>query len=418
MSTSRTRTVILLVDGAADYPVERLGGRTPLMAAQTPNMDALAQAGCGGTLATVPSSMTPDSAVANLSVLGYDPLTTYQGRGVLEAASLGVPLGPQDLALRANLVAFDGERRMLDHSAGHIGNDEAHELVAMLAAELGQLGVELHPGTSYRHLLVLRNAAGAYSPAVRCFPPHDHVGVPVASMQIQAAPATTEEAAAAERTAALLRDLTAASQPLLARHSVNLARRAAGQRQASSLWFWAAGRRPSMATLQDRFGVRGAVISAVDLIHGLGRYAGMTSIPVQGATGLYDTNYEGKAAGALAALEDHDIVYVHVEGADEAGHARDLETKVACIEAVDRRLLAPLLAGAKSRGWELVIGVLPDHLTPVERGDHVGEPVPVVICDPARSPDGVRSFDEVAVTEGSLGALQGADFIETLLRRR
>ena len=417
MTETQTRTIILLIDGAADYPVERLGGRTPLQAAATPHMDGLARAGACGTLATVPASMTPDSAVANLSVLGYDPLQTYQGRGVLEAASLGVELGPADLALRANLVSFDGDRRMLDHSAGHISNAEAHELVSMLQTALGRPGVELHPGTSYRHLLVLRNAAGDYSARLRCFPPHDHVGVPVASMDIQA-DSPGAELPAAEWTAALLRELTAASQPLLAAHPVNLARRGAGQREASSLWFWAAGRRPQMTPLKDRFGVRGAVISAVDLIHGLGRYSGLTSIPVEGATGLYDTNYEGKAAAALAALQEHDLVYVHVEGADEAGHARDLETKVACIEAIDRRLLGPLLQGVHRRGWETVIGVLPDHLTPVERGDHVGEPVPVLINDPRRPADAVQCYDEESVRHGSLGEMVGADFIETLLRRR
>jgi 2,3-bisphosphoglycerate-independent phosphoglycerate mutase len=388
-----------------------MSGLTPLQVARHPTIDALAARGRLGTLATVPPSMTPDSAVANLSVLGYDPLVAYQGRGVLEAASLGVELGPDDIAARCNLIAIDDQDRILDHSSGHIHTDEALELLTAVNDELGGDGVEFHPGTAYRHLLVLRGPR--FDPRLHDWPPHDHVGRPIADCAI------TATAPQAEYTATLLNDLTARSRAILRDHPVNAARRAAGKREASSIWFWAAGRKPSMRTLEDRFGIRGAVISAVDLIHGLGRYAGMTSVDVPGVTGLYDTNYEGKADGALRALEHHDLVYVHVEGPDEAGHARDLGLKIHAIEQTDRRLLARVVAGCEAAGHKTVFAVLPDHLTPVERGDHVGEPVPVLIADPDHEADAddVTTYNEVTARQGALGALSGAEFIETLLWR-
>ncbi|MBW2526449.1 MAG: cofactor-independent phosphoglycerate mutase [Deltaproteobacteria bacterium] len=399
---------IVLIDGSADYPLERIGGRTPLMAANTPLIDQLAAEGRCGTLSTVPDGMTPDSAVANLSVLGYDPVTTYQGRGVLEAASLGVDLADEDVAMRCNLISLD-DGKVLDHSSGHISTEEAAQLLEALQPILEE-GVELHPGVSYRHLLVLRG--GRYAPEIECWPPHDHVGKPIADMPIRA---TSD---AAEPTAALLNRLTEASQPILADHPVNRARREAGKRTADTLLFWAPGRRPTMDTLQDRFGIEGAVISAVDLIRGLGRYAGMESILVEGATGLYDTNYEGKAQAALDALADHDLVFVHLEGPDEAGHARDLGLKIYCLESIDRRLLKPLWEGMKERGYRRVVAVLPDHFTPVERGDHVGEPVPVLIRDPDRDPDGVTQYDERSVEQGALGQMRCEDFVRTLLWRK
>lgn len=407
--TDLVKYVILLVDGSADFPIERMGGLTPLAVARKPNIDRLAAEGRCGTLATVPEGMTPDSAVANLAVLGYDPLTTYQGRGVLEAASLGVELGDGDMALRCNVIGVE-DGAIADHSAGHIHTRESRQLIEMLDAELGGDGVEFHLGVSYRHLLVLRGAR--FSPELECWPPHDHVGRTLSDSRIRA----TDPAA--EGTADLLNRLVDASQPLLADHPVNRSRRGAGKREAATIWPWAPGRKPTMATLEERFGIRGAVISAVDLIHGLGRYAGMTSMEVEGATGLFDTNYEGKARAALEALEDHDLVYVHVEGPDEAGHARDLGLKIHCIEAIDQRLLGPLLDGLRARGLDPVVAVLPDHLTPVERGDHVGEPVPVLIRDPARPADGVQRFDEVSVRGGDLGQLVVADFIESLLWRQ
>ncbi len=406
---SPVKYVILLTDGAADHPIERMGRLTPLAVARKPNIDALAVAGRGGTLATVPAGMTPDSAVANLSVLGYDPSEHYRGRGVLEAASLGVELGEQDLALRCNLIGVEDDR-IADHSSGHISSAEAGELVEALQVELGGEGVEFHKGVSYRHLCVLRGPR--FDPRLRDWPPHDHVGRPLREARIQAL------APEAEFTAAVLNRISTASRSVLGLHPVNLARREAGERPAGAAWFWAAGRKPSMPTLQQRFGITGAVISAVDLIHGLGRYAGMESMQVRGATGLHDTNYEGKAAAALLALESHDLVYVHVEGPDESGHARDLGLKIHSIESIDRRLLGPLQEGLAQRDYRVVIAVLPDHLTPVERGDHVGDPVPVIIADPEREADGVAGFDERSVLAGALGAMQGEDFLCELLWRQ
>ncbi len=400
--------VILLTDGAADLPIERMGGLTPLAVARKPNIDALATAGRGGTLATVPAGMTPDSAVANLSVLGYDPQVCYQGRGVLEAASLGVELGPDDIAMRLNLIGVANDT-IADHSSGHISTAEATELLVSLNEALAGDGVEFHPGNSYRHLCVLRGAR--FDPRVADWPPHDHVGRPLADARI------TARVPEAEPTAALLNQLTDASRAVLADHPVNQARIARGKRPAGATWFWAAGHKPAMRTLQDRYGITGAIISAVDLIHGLGRYAGMTSMHVEGATGLHDTNYEGKAAAALEALESHDLVYLHVEGPDESGHARDLGLKIHSIESIDRRLLAKLQAWVAEKDWKVVWAVLPDHLTPVERGDHVGEPVPVIIADPDKPADGVSCYSEVGVAGGALGEMVGAEFLDELLWR-
>jgi 2,3-bisphosphoglycerate-independent phosphoglycerate mutase len=310
--------------------------------------------------------------------------------------------------MRCNLISLE-DGCVFDHSSGHISTEEASQLLEAVRAEL-EPAVELHPGVSYRHLLVLRG--DRFDPDLECWPPHDHVGKAISEMTIRAG------SAPAETTAALLNRITDASQKVLADHPVNRARRQAGKRTADTVWFWAPGRKPTMETLQDRFGIDGAVISAVDLIRGLGRYAGMESIVVDGATGLYNTNYEGKAQAALDALTNHDLVFVHVEGPDEAGHARDLGLKIHCLESIDRRLLTPLYDGMKKAGYKRVVAVLPDHFTPVERGDHVGEPVPVLIRDPDRKPDDVTRYDEQSVAAGALGAMRCEDFVRTLLWRK
>ncbi len=403
-----TKYIILLTDGAADLPLERMGGLTPLDVARKPLIDGMAAAGRGGTLATVPSHMTPDSAVANLSVLGYDAASTYQGRGVLEAASLGVELGPDDIAMRLNLIGVEDDR-IADHSSGHISSEEAFELLDTLSIELANDGVEFFPGNSYRHLCVMRGAR--FDPRVDDWPPHDHVGKPLREARI------TARVPEAEYTAAVLNRITTASRSVLANHPVNQARIARGKRPAGAVWFWAAGRKPAMETLQQRYGITGAIISAVDLIHGLGRYAGMDSMQVEGATGLYDTNYEGKAAATLEALETHDLVYLHVEGPDESGHAKDLGLKIYCLEAIDRRIVAKVQAGLAERDWKVVWAVLPDHLTPVERGDHVGEPVPVIIFDPDKPADDVTTYSEQGVQGGALGEMVGPEFLDELLWR-
>jgi 2,3-bisphosphoglycerate-independent phosphoglycerate mutase len=378
------------------------------MAASIPNIDRVARDGRTGLFTTIPEGLPRGSAVANLSVLGYDPHVTFEGRGVLEAASMGVELGEGDVAMRCNLISLDGDN-IKNHSSGHITNDEASELISMLAKELGSgtetLPVCFHRGVSYRHLLVL--LGGWAKKDVECAPPHDHVGEPVAELLPRA------KSEPARVTAARLRDLYERALPLLASHPVNRKRREEGKDTADAVWPWSPGYRPSMKTLKERFGVKGAVISAVDLVIGLGCYAGMKPIHVEGATGLHDTNYEGKAQACLDALETHDLVYVHVEASDEAGHSKDLDLKIRCIEYLDKRLVAPILRGIE--GKNTAVAVLPDHPTPVETGSHATDPVPVAILTPGAQPDAVQGYDEEQVKAGSLGMLQGDQFIRTLL---
>jgi len=398
------KKVIILGDGMADYPVPELDGKTPLMAAETPAMDRIAREGRTGLFQTIEPDMPTGSAVANLSVLGYDPRTTFQGRGVLEAASLGVQLADTDVAARINLICVE-DGKIRSHSAGHISNQEAHQLIADLSAHFRELNARLFPGLSYRHLLV----APEGDARLACAPPHDHVGEPVRELLVR--PLAPE----ARPTADLLNRLILESQPFLQDHPINRRRVAEGREPANSLWPWSPGVKPHMATFQERFGVSGAVITAVDLIKGLGVYAGLDVIPVEGATGLHDTNYEGKADACLQALETRDFCYVHVEAADEAGHERNLELKMRCIEDLDRRLIRRVLEGLEARGWEAVVAVLPDHPTPIAHGKHTRDPVPVAVRDPRQEPDAVDRFDEESVRAGALGRLRGAGFIETVV---
>ncbi len=407
------KTVIILGDGMSDEPQPDHGGRTPLMMAKKPAIDRIAREGRMGRLATIPEGLGPASDVGNLVVLGYDATKLQNGRAVLEAASMGVELAADDVALRLNLIAT-ADGRIQDHSSGHITTEEAGEIVRDLQAAFGGdangLPVSFHEGVSYRHLLVLRGAWA--DPALDCAPPHDHLGESVASLLPKA---TAPDAQAAERR---LREIIAATRPLLAAHRVNRARAAAGKTVADSVWPWSPGRRPRMETLQERFGVRSAVISAVDLVMGLGVYAGMDLIRVPGATGLHDTNYEGKAQAALDALRDHDLVYVHVEATDEAGHARDLALKVRCIEYLDARLTRLILDGLQARGIAATVAVLPDHPTFVRTGKHGRDPVPVAVSGPGITPDASSAFDETQAAAGSLGLLQGDAFIRLALGLR
>jgi len=442
-----TKSIIIIGDGMSDRPIERLGGKTPLMVARKPHIDRIAREGRTGLLRTIRETGPADSAVANLAVLGYDPEKVSQGRAVLEAASMGVAIGKGDVALRCNLMTLEGDpadRRIKNHSAGHITSPEAAELIATLDRELGagrgEMPAHFYPGVSYRHLLVFRG--GWASPTVECVPPHDHVGERVADLLPKPLVLGSDPAAAgardvqaggrpgpsaiadhtggaptlaARRTAARLTDLYERSLPILAAHPVNGARRKAGKDEANSIWTWSPGERPAMPTLKERFGITAAVISAVDLVKGLGVYAGMDVIEVPGATGLHDTNYEGKAQACLDALADHDLVYVHVEASDEAAHARDLELKIACIEYLDDRLVRHILAGLESRGIEAAVAVLPDHPTPVATGNHGRDPVPVAIRRPGETPDATERFDEEAVRQGALGLMEGEAFMRRVL---
>ncbi len=398
------KAIVIVGDGMADYPVPDLGGRTPLMAAHKPAIDRIAREGRTGLFRTIEPDLPAGSEIANLAVLGYDPHKVYQGRGVLEAASLGVQLAETDVALRVNLICVE-DGRIRSHSAGHISNAEAHQLIGDLQAHFHDLNVRLVPGLSYRHVLVVPGGDAR----LECAPPHDHVGEPFRDLLVKPLDP------AARPTADLLNRLILESQVFLRDHPVNQQRVAAGQQPANSLWPWSPGRKPQMETLQQRFGISGAVITAVDLIKGLGIYAGLDVIPVEGATGSYDTNYEGKADACLNALADHDFVYVHVEAPDEAGHEKNAALKVRCIEDLDRRLVQRVLDGLEARRIEAAIAILPDHPTPISVGTHTRDPVPVAIYDPRLPPDAVSRFDEESVKAGALGMLQGAEFIEMVV---
>lgn len=396
--------IVIIGDGMADYPIDRLGGKTPLMVARKPSIDRIAQKGRCGQFVTVEPDMPPGSEIANLTVLGYDPKTCYQGRGVLEAASLGIALKPTDIAMRCNLICVE-KGKIKNHSAGHISTGEAKELIFALDTNLATENIRFFPGLSYRHLLVLSSG----SADLECYPPHDNVGKPINEVLIK--PLKPE----AKPTADLLNDLVLRSNEILTRHTVNKERRRVGKDEANYIWPWSPGRKPQMETLEERYGLKGAVISAVDLINGIGIYAGMDVIPVEGATGLWDTNYEGKADACIQALQGHDFVYCHIEATDEAGHSRDLDLKLKTIEYLDQRLVGRIMRNLEDKKSEVVVAVLPDHATPVEYGNHVKDPVPVAIWDPRKPADTVTVFDENAAKTGILGLMRGKQFIEAVL---
>lgn len=398
--------IIILGDGMADWPVEQLGNRTLLQHAHTPNMDRLARNGRCGCLTTVPEGFHPGSEVANMSVLGYDLNRVYEGRGVLEAASMGVDLQPGDMAMRCNLVCIDGDL-LKNHSAGHITTAEAAELIEYLQAHLGNDRVHFYTGVQYRHLLVVRGG----DKRVRCTPPHDVPLKPFRPLLVQA------ETPEAQDTADLLNTLILQSQQLLAAHPLNRRRTAEGKDPANSIWPWSPGYRPQMEPLSERFPQvkRGAVISAVDLIRGIGRYAGLRNIEVEGVTGLYDTNYEGKAAAALDALRTDDFVYLHVEASDEAGHEGDVSLKIKTIENLDSHIVGPISEAVQHWDEPVAIAVLPDHPTPCKLRTHTAEPVPFLIYRPGIEPDEVQTYDEAACRAGSYGHLKGNEFINAFM---
>lgn len=394
--------IIILADGLADWPEEALGGRTLVEAAETPNMDRLARLGRCGLLQTVPEGFHPGSEVANSSILGYDQRLVYEGRGPLEAASQGVELGPDDLALRCNLVCIEGDL-LKNHSCGRLETEEGDVLIRYLQEKLGSERVHFYTGVQYRHLLVVKGG----DKRLRCTPPHDIPLHPWRDYQIAA------ETPEAEPTAALLRRLVIESQALLRDHPLNKERAARGMDMASSIWPWGGGYRPRMVPLTERFPQirRGAVITAVDLIRGIGRYAGLRVIHVEGATGLWDTNYAGKAEAALDALQTDDFVYLHIEACDEAGHDGDPKLKRQCIEHIDRYIVGPIM----ERTSDVTIALLPDHPTPYRHRTHTAEPIPFVIYRPGEEPDSVTTFSERAAKEGAYGLLHGDQFIQQLL---
>lgn len=398
--------IIVLGDGMADEPLADYGGKTPLQLAKTPMIDQLAKRGCCGQLITVPEHMHPGSEIANLSVLGYDVPSVYEGRGTLEAASMGVQLEEGDLALRCNMLTVENEK-IKNHSAGHISSEEAHELIDFLNEKLGSEQIIFHKGVSYRHVLVIKGG----KKQMDCTPPHD---VPGQAFKKHLIKATDEQAG---ETADLLNQLIARSMEILPDHPVNQKRKAAGKEMATSIWPWSPGYKPQMPTLNDLFGIqKSAVISAVDLIQGIGVYAGMEVIQVEGATGLYDTNYEGKAQATIEALADHDLVYLHIEASDEAGHEGDVELKIKTIEYLDQRVVKYLMEETAKMEEPVAIAVLPDHPTPCATTVHTKDPVPFLIYKPGVEGDQVETYDEFSVKAGSYGLLRGAEFMRALLQ--
>ncbi|MDR1719249.1 MAG: cofactor-independent phosphoglycerate mutase [Dysgonamonadaceae bacterium] len=397
--------LIILGDGMADWPIASLGNRTPLQYADTPHFDQLATMGCSGLLDTIPEGLSPGSEIANLSVLGYDVPEVFEGRGALEAASMGVAILPNEIAMRCNLICIE-DGKIKNHSAGHISSEEASQLIDFLNETLADDRLCFFPGVSYRHLLKLKDG----NKRLLCTPPHDAVGVGFEEILIR--PQTADARATAE----LLNDVTRRSQELLKDHPVNRKRVAEGKDPANSIWLWSPGNKPRMRTLPELFPIKsGVVISAVDLINGIGVYAGLQVVKVEGATGLYDTNYEGKARAALEALKTHDFVYLHVEASDEAGHEGNVALKIRTIEDLDRRVLKPILETVCRWNEPVAIALLPDHPTPCATKTHTSDPVPFVIFRPGDRPDSVTAYDEFSAQKGSYGLLRGGDFIKKLI---
>lgn len=407
----------------ADLPVERLGGKTLLQAADKPVMDRLALEGRCGRLITVPEGFPPGSEVANTAILGYDLNKVYEGRGPLEAASIGYEMQPDDFAIRCNIITLENGR-IITHNGGNLQTEDARVLIEYLNEKLakpinereGCERVKFICGIQYRHLLII----GGGNKNIICNPPHDHPNEEWQPLLVK--PACSDSAATGSRlsaaqTADLLNELILKSQELLTKHPYNLDKASKGERQANSIWPWSGGYRPSMQTLMEQFPQvkSGSVISAVDLIQGIGKYAGLKIIKVPGATGLADTNYEGKAEAAIEAMKTDDFVFVHVEATDEAGHDGDLELKLRAISYLDQRLIKPIVEAAEASDEKVCIAVLPDHLTPVELRVHVGEPVPFLIWYSGIQADDVQTYDEVSCVSGSYGLLRLREFMEAFM---
>ena len=399
--------IIILGDGMADWPIKKLGDKTPLEAANTPNIDALCKKSKCGRLITVPEGMHPGSEIANLGVLGYDVKKVYQGRGVLEAASMGVDLDDSDLAMRCNLICINKSGKIKNHSSGHISTEESKILIDSLNDKLGNEINTFFTGVSYRHLFVLKNGKIDFS----CTPPHDVQGTAFKEVLIK--PLIPENT----KTADYLNDLILKSQEILVKHPVNIERIKKGKDPANSVWFWSPGHKPAMKSFQELYGINGAVISAVDLIYGIGHYAGFNKIKVEGSTGLYNTNYEGKAEAAVDALKNNDLVFLHIEASDEAGHEGDVDLKIRTIEYLDQRVVKYIVDETSKMREDVAIALLPDHFTPCIIRTHSPEAVPFLIYKPGEPADTVSEYNEESVKQGYYGLLQEDQFIKSLLQK-
>ena len=405
--------IIILGDGMADHPVERLGGKTLLQYADTPYMDLLARKGKTGRLMTIPDGFHPGSEVANTSILGYDLNKVYEGRGPLEAASIGYNMSHEDLALRCNLITLS-DGIIKNHHGGHLTTEEGTTLIKYLNEKLGNEYIQFIPGIQYRHLLIIKGG----SKHIICAPPHDHPNEAWKPLLIKAENENKEDGRLSpQETANLLNELIIKSQELLTAHPFNLQRKDEQNDIANSIWPWGGGYRPQMRTLSEMFPQihSGSVISAVDLIRGIGYYAGLEIIKVKGATGLANTNYEGKVEAALKQLREKDFVFLHIEASDEAGHDGDLQLKLQTIENLDHRAVEPIYNEVKKWDEPVCIAVLPDHPTPVEIRTHVKEPVPFLIWHPGITPDNVTQYDETSCVRGEYGLIYLQEFMHSLM---
>lgn len=394
---------VLIGDGMADYPIEKLGGKTILQAARTPAMDYIAAHGKAGHAKTIPEGFPPGSDVANMSILGYDPAVYYSGRAPLEAASMGVALAPDDVAFRCNLITIE-HGRIKDYSAGHISSEEAKILIETLDAELGTDELSFYPGISYRHLMVARKNLGVET---ECTPPHDITGKKI------------DKYLPRGKDGAFFSDRIKASMIVLELHPVNLKRVEGGKNPANSIWVWGQGHAPEFTPFQELYGKTGAIISAVDLLKGIGIYAGLDVIEVEGATGYLDTNYEGKANAAIEVLKTKDLVFVHVEAPDEAGHEGSVDKKLKAVEDFDSRIVAPILKHAQTSDEPFTILILPDHPTPISIKTHTQDPIPFAIYrTDNKESDGVQTFDEDSAKKGSLGLVKASNLIGMLVKAK
>ena len=409
--------IIILGDGMADHPVGRLGGKTLLQYADTPYMDMLAKNGRTGRLITIPEGFQPGSEVANTAILGYDLNEVYEGRGPLEAASIGYDMRADDMAMRCNIITL-ADGRIKNHHGGHLTTEQSDILIKYLDRQLGNEDIKFITGIQYRHLLIIRGG----NKHIVCAPPHDHPEEEWRQLMVRPEHGWENrrdgDRMTAQQTADIINTLILKSQQLLEQHPFNKERAAQQKDAANSIWPWSGGYRPKMDTLQQMYPQikEGDVISAVDLIRGIGRYAGLNRVTVEGMTGLADTNYENKAQAAIDMLRQHDFVYLHVEASDEAGHDGDMELKLKTIENLDRRIVKPVYEEVST--WTdtpVCIAILPDHPTPVELRIHVAEPVPFIIWHPGITPDGVETYDEVSCVSGSYGLLRLEEFMNKFM---
>ena len=395
--------VVIVPDGAADKPLEELGNKTPLEVARRVNMDYLAQHGSVGLIKTIPDRMSPGSDVGNLALMGYNPEKNFSGRAPLEAANLGVELADDEVAFRCNLVTIV-DSQMEDYSAGHISTKEANILIDALNQQMQEQGIKFIAGKSYRHLLIIKTRNVAELAKIKTVPPHDIINKDVRKYL----PDGTH--------AQLLLKLMEKSKRILAEHTVNKVRIDLKENPATMIWLWGQGTRPALPLFKERFGLEGSIISAVDLVNGIGRLAGLEIINVPGATGYYDTNYLGKAEYALKALENKDYVFIHVEGTDEAGHNGDFKAKIQCIEHIDREIVGTVLRHFKNKDDVRII-VLPDHPTPVALRTHSRDPVPYVMYGKGISIDGSTAYHEKAGKDKGLKFSSGEALMKFFLAK-